>query len=487
MLSEYTILAIIAGYFALLLLVSFITGKKNDGNKAFFLGNRKSPWYIVAFGMIGTSISGVTFVSVPGMVTSIGFTYLQMCIGFVFGYIIVAYVLLPIYYKLRLTTVYEYLEQRLGSRSYRTGASFFLLSKITGAAARLFIVAVLLHSLVFSKFGMSFPLSVAIIIFLIWLYTFKSGIKTIIWTDSLQTLVLLSALVMIIVNVIRELDWTTAEAVKNIAASEMSRTFVFSDWASTQNFWKQFFSGIFIVIVMTGLDQDMMQKNLSIKTLKESQKNMITYGLCFLPVNLLFLSLGALLVFLAQARGIVVPQAGDQLLPMFASDQLGLSVSIFFIIGIVAASFSSADSALTSLTTSFSVDIIGINKISHKKQNKTRMAVHIITCIVFFVIIMAIDQFGRDNSIIDTIYRIASYTYGPLLGMFIYGLFTKRAIKDKYMPWIAILSPVIIAAIDYTSRTCFDYKFGYELLMLNALLTIAGMMLISNNKNKRKI
>lgn len=485
MLSEYAVLAIIAGYFGLLLLVSFITGKRNDGNKAFFLGNRKSPWYIVAFGMIGTSISGVTFISVPGMVTSIGFTYLQMCLGFIFGYMAVAFIFLPIYYKLRLTSIYEYLHRRFGNRSYKTGAWFFLISKITGAAARLFIVVSILHQIVFLKIGLPFQVTVALLIFLIWLYTFKSGIKTIIWTDSLQTLTLLAALVLIIVNVVRQLDWTTAEAVANIAASDMSRIFVFDDWNSTQNFWKQFLSGVFIVIVMTGLDQDMMQKNLSIKTLKESQKNMLTYGVCFFPVNLLFLSLGALLVFLAQAKGIAIPSAGDDLLPLFALNYLSPVVSVIFIIGIVAASFSSADSALTSLTTSFSVDIVGVNSMSRSKQNRTRMTVHILICIVFYFIIMAINSFGRDNSIIDTIYRLASYTYGPLLGMFCFGLLTKRNINDRFMPLIAIASPVIIAVIDYVSRN-YGYKFGYELLMLNALITMAGMAIVSHQSNKSK-
>ena len=480
MLSEYTILAIIAGYFALLLLVSFITGKKNDGNKAFFLGNRKSPWYIVAFGMIGTSISGVTFVSVPGMVTSIGFTYLQMCIGFVFGYIIVAYVLLPIYYKLRLTTVYEYLKQRLGSRSYRTGASFFLLSKITGAAARLFIVAVLLHSLVFSKFGMSFPLSVAIIIFLIWLYTFKSGIKTIIWTDSLQTLVLLSALVMIIVNIIRELDWTTAEAVKNIAASEMSRTFVFSDWASTQNFWKQLLSGAFVVIVMTGLDQDMMQKNLTCRTLREAQKDMCTYGFAFVPANMLFMALGVLLMMLAQKDGIALPASGDELLPMFAATgRLGSTVVVLFTIGIVAASFSSADSALTALTTSYCVDIR-----QREGDEQLRRRAHIGIAVVFGLFILMFKTLNS-TSVIDAIYIMCSYTYGPLLGLFAFGLFTNRKPCDKLVPYIAVASPLVCFVLEKTAMQCWGYKFGYELLMINGLLTFVGLYVSGRDGERR--
>lgn len=482
MISHYTILTIIVAYFAILIIISLITARKNDGNKAFFLGNRKSPWYIVAFGMIGTSISGVTFVSVPGMVTNIGFTYLQMCMGFVVGYIVVAFVLLPLYYKMRLTSIYEYLNARFGRNSYHTGAWFFFLSKITGAATRLFIVISLLHAFVFSKLGVSFPLTVGILIFLIWLYTFKSGIKTIIWTDSVQTFFLLTALILIIINVVDALGWTYSQAIFNIADSSTSRIFVFDDWTSTQNFFKQFLSGVFTVVVMTGLDQDMMQKNLSIKTLKESQKNMITYGLCFLPVNLLFLSLGALLVFLAQMNNISLPEAPDQLLPMFANGLLSPAVSVFFFIGIVAAAFSSADSALTSLTTSFAVDIFNINNIKPRHQNKVRRAIHVVICILFFLIIMIIAAFNGNNSIIDTIYRLASYTYGPLLGMFAFGMFSKKVIHDRFMPFIAISSPVLIAVIDYVSRTCFGYTFGYELLMLNALITFLGMMAVSRRK-----
>ncbi|MBQ4357911.1 MAG: sodium:solute symporter [Paludibacteraceae bacterium] len=481
--TELLILLIILLYFGLLLCISALTGRKSDGNNAFFLGNRKSPWYIVAFGMIGTSISGVTFVSVPGMVEKIGFTYLQMCMGFVVGYVLIAYVLLPIYFKLHLTTIYEYLKKRLGESSYRTGASYFLLSKITGAAARLYIVVMLLHTFVFAKFGIPFYASVGTIIFLIWLYTFKSGIKTIIWTDFLQTLVLLTALILILTNTCRELGFSLPDAVRAVGnESELSRIFVFDDWHTTQNFFKQFVSGIFITIVMTGLDQDMMQKNLSCRNLHESRKNMLSYGVCFLPVNLLFLGLGALLVLLGRAKGLELPSAGDQLLPFFAADRLGSATTVLFFLGIIAASFSSADSALTSLTTSVSVDLVNIKKRAQRKQKHIRMMIHITVCVCFFILILAIDHFGRDTSIIDTIYRLASYTYGPLLGMFTYGLFSRRKIKDRFMPYVALSAPILIAVTDWGCREFLHYQFGYEILLLNAVLTIGGMVLITNWK-----
>ncbi|MBP5306775.1 MAG: sodium:solute symporter [Paludibacteraceae bacterium] len=483
--TELLILLIIVLYFGLLLCISAITGRKNDGNNAFFLGNRKSPWYIVAFGMIGTSISGVTFVSVPGMVESIGFTYLQMCMGFVVGYVLIAYVLLPVYFKLHLTTIYEYLQKRLGKNSYRTGAGFFLLSKITGAAARLYIVVMLLHTFVFDKFDVPFPVTVGGIIFLIWLYTFKSGIKTIIWTDSLQTLVLLTALILILTNTCRELGYSLTDAARAVAAeSELSRIFVFDDWHSTQNFFKQFVSGIFITIVMTGLDQDMMQKNLSCRNLHESRKNMLSYGVSFLPVNLLFLALGALLVLLGRAKGLELPAAGDKLLPFFATDQLGAVTTVLFFLGIVAASFSSADSALTSITTSVAVDLVNIKRRAKRKQKQIRMTVHVAVCICFLFLILAIDHFARENSIIDTIYRLASYTYGPLLGMFTYGLFSQRKINDSLMPVVALSAPVLIAVADWGCREYLHYTFGYELLLLNAAITLSGMALITRwNRN----
>ena len=376
--NSYIILSIIAIYFGILLLIAWITGRKSTSNDAFFLGNRKSPWYIVSIGMIGTSLSGVTFVSVPGMVRSIDMTYMQTVFGFFFGYILIAKVLLPLYYKLKLTSIYSYLGDRIGKRSYKTGASFFLLSKIVGAAARLYLVVLILQHYVFSTWNIPFWVTVIISIFLVWLYTYRSGIKTIIWTDTLQALCLVAMLVVIIWKVKDAMDLDMGGMVQTLTENPHFRIFEFNDWHSTQHFVKQFFSGIFITIVMTGLDQDMMQKNLSCKSLKDAQKNMYTYGFAFTPVNFLFLALGVLLLSLASQKNIELPALNDDILPMFCtSGILGHSILIFFTIGIIAAAFSSADSALTALTTSFCVDILGVEKEEANKAKRTRLMVHL--------------------------------------------------------------------------------------------------------------
>ncbi|MDR1679448.1 MAG: sodium:solute symporter [Prevotellaceae bacterium] len=481
--SGQAILLIIIAYFVLLMLIAYLTGRKSDSNAAFFLGNRRSPWYIVAFGMIGTSISGVTFVSVPGMVRGIGFAYMQTVLGFFVGYILIATVLLPIYYKLNLTTIYGYLRKRLGERSYRTGAWFFLLSRTIGAAARLFVVAALLQTFVFDEWGVPFVITVTAIVFLIWLYTFRSGIKTIIWTDTIQTFFLIAALVLIIIKAQAMLKTGFSETFSLLVNSDLTRVFVFDDWVSQQNFFKQFFSGIFITIVMTGLDQDMMQKNLSCRNLREAQKNMYSYGFSFIPVNLLFLSLGALLMLIAQQNGITLPEKPDEILPMFANGLMGEWVTLFFFIGIVAASFASSDSALTALTTSFAVDILDVEKHSEQRAKRTRMWVHLGISVLFAIIIVLIEALSRNNSIIDTIYRIAAYTYGPLLGLFAFGLFTRRTVYDRLVPCVAVASPVLIAVLDYFSKKYWEYSFGYELLMINGAITFLGLWCLSKKKN----
>ncbi len=481
--SGFTILFIIAAYFSVLLLISFIVSRKSTNNDAFFLANRKSPWWIIAIGMVGSSISGVSFVSVPGMVPSINFTYMQTVFGFFFGYLIIAKVLLPLYYKLNLTTIYTYLEERFGKHSYKTGASFFLLSKTVGAAARLYIVALILQNFVFEAWHIPFELTVCGIIFMIWLYTQKSGIKTIVWTDTLQTIILITALVLIIVEVSKQLNMGFDGIVSQLINSEKTQIFVFDDWHTKQNFFKQFFSGIFIAIVMTGLDQDMMQKNLTCRNLRDAQKNMYWYGISFVPVNFLFLVLGAMLLLLAEQNNIVLPVLGDEILPMFAANYLGNTVLTLFIIGIVAAAFSSADSALAALTTSFSVDILGVQHQEEEKAIRTRRIIHIGISIVFALIIIIFKAINN-KSVIDAIYTIASYTYGPLLGMYAFGLFTKLKVKDKAIPYIAILSPLICGAMNYISMRYMSYTFGYELLMINGLLTFIGMWLfrIQNDK-----
>ena len=473
--NSYIILFIIAIYFGILLLIAWITGRKSTSNDAFFLGNRKSPWYIVSIGMIGTSLSGVTFVSVPGMVRSIDMTYMQTVFGFFFGYILIAKVLLPLYYKLKLTSIYSYLGDRIGKRSYKTGASFFLLSKIVGAAARLYLVVLILQHYVFSTWNIPFWVTVIISIFLVWLYTYRSGIKTIIWTDTLQALCLVAMLVVIIWKVKDAMDLDMGGMVQTLTENPHFRIFEFNDWHSTQHFVKQFFSGIFITIVMTGLDQDMMQKNLSCKSLKDAQKNMYTYGFAFTPVNFLFLALGVLLLSLASQKNIELPALNDDILPMFCtSGILGHSILIFFTIGIIAAAFSSADSALTALTTSFCVDILGVEKEEANKAKRTRLMVHLLISALFAIIIL-IFKAVNSRSVIDAIYMIASYTYGPLLGLFVFGLFTKKQPRDKYVPYICILSPLICFATDYLVKQHTGYAFGYEMLMLNGAITFFGL------------
>lgn len=457
-------------YFIVLLIYSRWATGRNATNETFFRGNRRSPWYMVAFGMVGASISGITFVSVPGMVIHSDMTYLQTCMGFILGYIAVAFILLPVYYRLNLTTIYSCLKDRLGIRSYKTGAGFFLLSKMTGAAARFYVVCMLLQSFVFDALGVPFFVTVLGMVTLIWLYTRSGGIKTLVWTDTLQTTCMFTALLLIIYNVSSALGMSIGESISAVFHNEHSRTFVFDDFISRQNFWKQFLSGIFIVIVMTGLDQDMMQKNLTCKNLRDAQKDMCTYGIAFVPANLLFLCLGVMLTMLCTKTGTPLPESSDQLLPMFAaSGKLGTPVVILFTIGIMAASFSSADSALTALTTSYCVDIC-----ERKDDERLRRRVHIGMAVVFTVCILLFRLFNS-TSLIDAIYVMCSYTYGPLLGLFAFGLLTHRATNDRFVPYIAIASPLLCFALDTFTTSYLDYHFGYELLMLNGMLTFAGL------------
>ena len=465
MIIIYTLFA----YFLILLFISHVTGRRAD-NSTFFSGNRRSPWYMVAFGMIGASISGVTFVSVPGMVLTSDMTYIQTCIGFIFGYFAVAFILLPVYYRLRLTTIYSYLDRRLGRQAYRTGAAFFILSKVVGSAVRFYVVCAILQRFVLDALGVPFVVTVVAMVGLIWLYTRRGGIKTLVWTDTFQTLCMFAALILIIYNVARHLGMSMGEAADMVAADSHSRIFVLDDWMTKQNFWKQFLSGIFIVIVMTGLDQDMMQKNLTCKSLREAQKDMCTYGFAFVPANLLFLSLGVLLVALASKEGVALPASGDELLPMFAATgQMGMAVVVLFTVGVVASSFSSADSALTALTTSCCVDLW-----SRPDDEKLRRRVHFGVSVAFVVFILLFRSLNS-TSVIDAIYVLCSYTYGPLLGLFAYGLLTRRGVSGRLVPWIAVASPVVCFAVDSLSNTVFGYTFGYELLMLNGLLTFAGL------------
>ena len=489
------IIVTILVYFLLLLGISRLTSRHAD-NDAFYRAGRRSPWPMVAFGMVafgmvGASISGVTFVSVPGMVLSSGMTYLQMCLGFIVGYFIVAFVLLPVYYGLNLTSIYSFLGRRLGTEAHRTGAAFFLLSKMLGAAVAFYVVCdVVFQALCGSAGTMSpagmapegsdslsqfiaYSLLVVAMTALIWLYTYRGGIKTLVWTDTLQTLCLFGALLIIIYKVTDELGLTLGEAAHAVAGNDMSRVFVWDDWASRQNFWKQFLSGVFVVIVMTGLDQDKMQKNLTCRTLREAQKDMCSYGFAFVPANMLFLSLGVLLSMLAESRGIALPARGDELLPMFAaSGSLGPLTVVLFTVGIVAASFSTADSALTSMTTSTCVDLFG-----RQADERLRRRVHLGLSVAFAVIILLL-KYVMPGSAIDAIYTIVGYTYGPLLGLFSFALLQKARPRGQWVPCVCIASPVACFLLSMLADAFFGYHFGYELLMLNGLLTFAGLWLI---------
>ena len=428
--------------------------------------------------MVCSSFSGVSFVSVPGMVGKIDFTYMQTVFGFFFGYLIIANILLPLYYKMNLTSIYTYLEERFGKYSYKTGASFFLLSRTIGSGVRLFLATVILQHLIFDAWHIPFIVTAFGAVFLIWLYTHRSGIKTIVWTDTLQTICLISALIIMVIQVSKQLNFSIGAFASTMFNYSHSRIFVFDDWHSKQNFFKQFFSGIFIAIVMTGLDQDMMQKNLTCRNLPDAKKNMYWYGITFVPLNLLFLTLGAMMLMLATKNNIALPASTDDILPLFATQYLGPLVTFLFVIGIIAATFASSDSALASLTTSFSVDILGVKNDEPKRAELKRKLTHI-GMSVLFVIIMLLFKVLNNKSIIDAIYTIASYTYGPLLGLFAFGLFTKKQVKDKLVPVVAIASPLICFGLNLFSTSLFNYQLGYELLIINGLITFSGMWVIT--------
>lgn len=473
------ILSTILIYFAALLLLSRFT-VRNVSNQTFYNANRQSPWYLVAFGMIGASISGVTFVSVPGMVMNQNMSYLQTCMGFIVGYALVAFVLLPIYYRLRLITIYTYLKERLGSMSYKTGASFFLLSKMAGSAVKFYVVCMILQRFVLDGYHIPFFVTVPSLVLLIWLYTRKGGIKTLVFTDTFQTLCILAALVLIAFKVMDALQLNLSSVLSFVSSDTHSQIFVWDDWISTQNFWKQFLSGVFIVIVMTGLDQDMMQKNLTCKTLRDAQKDMCTYGIAFLPVNMLFLALGILLMHYLQQMGQTLPTMPDELMLLpVAGGMLGNGVVVLFTIGVVAACFSSADSALTSLTTSYCIDIC-----EKPNDERLRKRVHLGMAVVFVGFILGFRALNSTN-LINAIYTIVSYTYGPLLGLFAYGLFTRQPVTDRLVPYIALASPLLCYGLDMLAQHLWQYKFGYELLMLNGAITFIGLWITTIIKPKK--
>jgi Na+/proline symporter len=486
-LTSTQILITIAIYFVVLIAISFIVGRNGD-SATFFRGNRSSPWYIVAFGMIGASLSGVTFISVPGAVEAGSMGYFQVVLGYIAGYAVIGLVLMPLYYRMNLTSIYSYLGDRFGSAAQYTGSSFFLLSRIVGASFRLYLVAGVLQTFVFDAMGISFWQTVTFTVLLIWLYTFKSGIKTIVWTDTLQTLFMLIAVGVAIYYISDSLNLHGINDLTSfVADSDLSQIFFVDDWKSDQYFIKQFLSGAFIAIVMTGLDQDMMQKNLTCRNLGDAQKNIFWFTIVLTAVNFVFLVLGVLLTAFAKAENLQASK--DALFPTVAMDgDLGMGIGLVFILGLIAAAYSSADSALTSLTTSFSVDIVKIENIfTENKQQTLRKLFHIGFSIVLIAVIVSFEYVIKDASVINKLFVFAGYTYGPLLGMFGFGILTKLQVNHKLIPFIAIASPFITYLISYLSSTYGGFEFGFFILLLNGAITFLGMFLGSlfSNQNTK--
>ncbi|MFN8134564.1 MAG: sodium:solute symporter [Bacteroidales bacterium] len=475
-------------YTILLFVVTWITTRKAN-SESFFIGNKSSPWYVVAYGMIGASLSGVTFMSVPGYVGSTQFSYLLVVVGYLFGYTVIATILMPLYYRLNLTSIYTYLEQRFGFWSYKSGAFFFLLSRTIGASFRMFLVVNVLQVFVFDAWNIPFFVTVSIFIALIILYTLKGGIKTTIWTDTLQTTFMLLAVGLSIFLISKDLHFDVKHLFSTVWGSDYSKVVV-TDWHSKQFFLKQIISGAFIAIVMTGLDQEMMQKNLSCRNIGEAQKNMFTFSIVLVFVNLMFLFLGAVLYIYSSTHGIELPTRTDDLFPMIAIKYLGPIAGLVFIIGLISAAYPSADGALTSLTTSFSIDILGLNKrsdLTEEQKKRLRYKVHIAFALLLLLVIVLFRAIN-DRAVIDKLFTVAGYTYGPLLGMYAFGLFTRLQVKDKYVPWVAVSSPVLCFLLsEYSKVLLGGYVFGFELLIVNGLFTFIGLFIIRIRKNKASV
>lgn len=479
-------ISILVVYFLLLIIVAHFTSKGADTN-TFFTANKQSPWWLVAFGMIGTSLSGVTFISVPGSVGKIHFSYFQVVLGYSLGYLTIALVLMPMYYRLNLISIYSYLEKRFGFWSYKTGSAFFVLSRTVGSAVRLYVAVNVLQLAIFDSLGVPFELTVLITIGLIWIYTFKGGVKTIIWTDTLQTFFLLTALIITIILISNQLHLGVGDMITQVSNSPYSKLFVW-EWADKHHFVKDFLSGAFIAIVMTGLDQDLMQKNLTCKSIGEAQKNMFWFYIVLVFVNLLFLSLGALLYIYAQQTGFLIPDKTDDLYPMLAlGGHFGSLAAVTFLLGIIAATYASSDSALTALTTSFCIDFMNIEKYEEAKRAKIKHYVHLGFSILFFLVIIVFKALNNQE-VISAVFNLAGYTYGPLLGLFSFGLFLKTPVNDKFVPLVCILSPLFIYVLDVNSKEWFNgYQFGFEKLILNGLFTFAGLMILSKKQDKKEL
>jgi Na+/proline symporter len=478
--SPYLVFALIGGYFGVLLVVAWLTSRKAN-TETFFIANRKSPWYLVAFAMIGTTISGVTFISVPGEVGNSGFSYLQFIMGNLVGYWLIAGYLLPVYYRMKLISIYSFLGDRFGNWSHKTGSAFFIISKLIGAAFRLYLAAMVLQLAFFDAFHIPFSITVVVSIVLIWIYTFKGGIKTIVWTDTIQTIFLIAAVILSIVIISQKLHWDFGAMVREIDRDPLSRIFTW-DWKSGQNFFKQFFAGIFTTLVIVGMDQDQMQKNLTCKSLPDARKNMVVFSFAFFITVFLFLCLGALLYIFARHQALVLPVRSDDVFSWLALNHLGIVVGVSFLIGVIAAAYSSADSALASLTTTMSIDFVDIEKFPEKKRNQIKTAIHILFSVLLIVVILLFRAINN-QSVVVAVFKVAGYTYGPILGLFLFGLLSKRKVLDKWVPLVAVIAPVITYFIStYSEELFFGYKFGFELLILNGLLVVTGLFILSKKK-----
>lgn len=472
-------------YFTVLISISIITSRGAD-TTTFFTANRQSPWYLVAFGMIGASLSGVTFISVPGNVGKIGFGYFQIVLGYLVGYWVIILVLMPLYYRLNLVSIYSYLEQRFDTYAYKTGAFFFLISRTIGSSLRLYLAATVLQLFLFDAWGVPFAFTVVTTIVLIWIYTFKGGIKTIVWTDTFQTLFLVSAVGICVYIIASRLGLGFGEMVDLIESSNYSKMFYFDDVNSTLFFPKQFIGGAFIAITMTGMDQEIMQKNLTCKNLGDAQKNMFWFSLTLVVVNLLFLTLGALLYLYSTSKGIALPPTSDELFPKLALTEFGLVAGVFFLLGIIASSYASADSALAGLTTSFCIDFLNFKDKEEKQKRKEKFIVHVAFSALFLLIILVFKEIN-EKSVIDAVLNVAGYTYGPLLGLFSFGLFTSRQIKGKLVTLICVLSPLLSYLVSANSPALLNgYTFGLEILVVNGLITFAGLWLISSRSEAKE-
>ena len=478
------VIAAVLGYIAVLFVVAWVSGRRAD-NAGFFTGNRRTPWYMAAFAMIGAAMSGVTFISVPGSVAVDSFSYMQMVAGFTVGQLVVAFVLIPTFYRLRVVSLYEYLDDRFGVASHRTGAWFFFISKMLGAALRVYVVCAVMQLLVFSHYGIPFWANTLITMLFVWLYTQQGGVKSLIWTDTLKTLCLVASLVLSIVFIMRGLGLSFSDTVREVSASPMSRIFFFDDPASDRYFWKMFAAGIVLLVAMTGLDQDMMQRNLSCATPRDSQKNIVLTAVSQIFVIFLFLVLGVLLYLYMERSGLTPPAKSDQVFSLVAVDGgLPLVVGILFVVGLISSTYSAAGSALTALTTSFTVDILeGTKRCGEERLTRLRKGVHILMALSMAAVILAF-EYWADDSVINLVYKVASYTYGPILGMFAFGMFTRRKVRDRWIPLVAVAAPVLSALVQWWAREAWGYRIGFELLIYNAAFTMIGMSLLVERDEK---